>query len=81
MADATYQPGVYRKQGGNELVISATGTLNIEPSGTLTIGSLALIAQTNAALTELSGHTTMTKAIYFKIGSTDYYWPLLTGTT
>ncbi len=81
MADATYQPGIYRKQGGNQLVVSAAGTLNLEPSATLTLGSLAFAVQTNSALTELTGHTTMSKAIYLKIGSVSYYWPLLTGTT
>lgn len=30
MSDATYLPGVYRKQGGNELVIGPTGLLSIE---------------------------------------------------
>lgn len=30
MADLTYQPGVYRKRGGDELVISPSGTLTME---------------------------------------------------
>jgi hypothetical protein len=33
MADATYQPLVYKKQGGNELVIASGGVLNIETGG------------------------------------------------
>jgi hypothetical protein len=33
MSDATYQPLVYKKQGGNELVIASGGILNIETGG------------------------------------------------
>ncbi len=33
MADTTYQPKVYRKQGGNELVVANTGIINIETGG------------------------------------------------
>ena len=36
MPDQTYQPGVYRKQGGNELVISSAGQLTTEGQGTVT---------------------------------------------
>jgi hypothetical protein len=36
MADATYQPKVYRKQGGDELVVSNGGELNIESGGAIT---------------------------------------------
>lgn len=30
MSDSNYQPAVYRKQGGNELVVASNGTLTIE---------------------------------------------------
>lgn len=33
MADPTYQPKVYRKQGGDELVVADGGAINIEPGG------------------------------------------------
>lgn len=33
MADATYQPKVYRRQGGDELVVASGGVLNIETGG------------------------------------------------
>lgn len=33
MPDGTYQPYVYRKQGGNELVIASGGTITIESGG------------------------------------------------
>lgn len=36
MADATYQPKIYRQQGGNTLVVANGGTLSIEAGGTLT---------------------------------------------
>ncbi len=35
MADATYQPKVYKKSNGDELVIAAGGTLTLEVSSTL----------------------------------------------
>lgn len=35
MADTTYQPKVYRKQGGDELVVASAGILNIETGGIL----------------------------------------------
>jgi hypothetical protein len=34
MSDATYQPAVYKKQGGNELVVGPSGILTIEGSVT-----------------------------------------------
>jgi len=39
MADATYQPAVYRKQGGNEQVIASGGTLTVESGGAFTVDS------------------------------------------
>ena len=36
MADASYQPAVYRKQGGNEIVIASGGTLTAESGATVT---------------------------------------------
>ena len=33
MADTTYQPKVYHKQGGDELVVASGGVLNIETGG------------------------------------------------
>lgn len=35
MADATYQPKVYKKQGGNELVVASGGKIVIETGGQL----------------------------------------------
>jgi len=36
MADATYEPKVYRKQGGNEVVVASDGEINIESGGKIT---------------------------------------------
>lgn len=36
MADATYTPLVYMKQGGSELVVASGGEINIESGGTIT---------------------------------------------
>ena len=36
MPDTTYQPGTYRKQGGNELVIASGGQLTFEGQGAVT---------------------------------------------
>jgi hypothetical protein len=35
MADATYQPSVYREQGGNRLVVKSGGEIKIESGGSL----------------------------------------------
>lgn len=35
MADGTYQPKVYKKDGGNTLVIASGGALVIEPGGVI----------------------------------------------
>lgn len=36
MADGTYTPKVYRKQGGNEMVVASGGEINVEPGGKIT---------------------------------------------
>jgi len=35
MADATYSPKVYRKQGGDELVVASGGKITVETGGIL----------------------------------------------
>lgn len=37
MADTTYQPKVYRKQGGDELVVASGGVLNVETGGIIKV--------------------------------------------
>jgi hypothetical protein len=52
MADATYQPKVYRKQGGDELVVASGGLvtlesggiINVESGGAITIAAGGLVA-------------------------------------
>jgi len=39
MADATYQPKTYRKQGGDEFVVAASGAITVESSGDIDIES------------------------------------------
>ncbi len=36
MADVTYGPKVYHKQGGDELVVASGGAINIETGGAIT---------------------------------------------
>lgn len=36
MADATYSPLVYSKQGGSQLVVASGGQINIESGGKIT---------------------------------------------
>lgn len=39
MADATYQPLVYRKQGSTEFVVASSGLITVESGGEITIES------------------------------------------
>lgn len=43
MADSSYQPKVYRKQGGDELVVASGGKLIIESGGELEVQSGGLV--------------------------------------
>lgn len=72
MPDATYQPKVYRKQGGDELVVASGGAITLESGGSLTYqaGAYPVIPIqtlgtsqtatniTNFGLTRLTGTTT-----------------------
>lgn len=50
MADASYQPKVYRKQGGDELIVASGGAIDIESGGALKIAG----TQVSATATELN---------------------------
>lgn len=39
MADATYQPKVYRTQGGNQIVVASTGNIKVESGGGIDLES------------------------------------------
>jgi hypothetical protein len=41
MADPSYQPKVYRKQGGAEMVIASGGKITVESGGTIDPGPVA----------------------------------------
>ncbi len=50
MSDNTYQPKVYRKQGGDELVVAQGGLVTVEPGGAVQVyGQPAQIVFTKAA--------------------------------
>lgn len=53
--DTTYQPGIYRKQGGNELVVTTNGTLTFEGSGAIAGGSPDSATSNGNALTMTAG--------------------------
>ena len=72
MADATYGPKVYHKQGGDELVVASGGTLNIETGGKIVVNGTQ-----GAALT--AQLTTITPAD--AAGTPDYAIQAVTATT
>ena len=72
MADATYTPKVYKKAGGDELVVASGGALNIEPGGALKADG----TQSAALTTQL---TTITPAD--AEGTPDYAIQAITSTS
>ena len=64
----TYQPKVYKKQGGTELVIANGGTLTIEVGATVT--GLAAVAE-QAAITDLGASNLAATTI--TLSTTDTY--------
>ena len=42
MSDATYQPKVYEKQGGDELVVASGGKITVESGGAIYLGAVQL---------------------------------------
>ena len=71
MPDASYQPKVYRKAGGNELVIASGGVLNVETGGVMKVNGTQ-----GAALT--AQETTIT---HTAPGTPDFAIAALTTTT
>jgi len=53
----TYQPKVYRKQGGDELVVASGGKINIESGGTLEADGTAITAADLKAVGAFDGLT------------------------
>lgn len=77
MADATYQPKVYRKQGGDELVITSSGTLTVE-------GRLDLASGSSFSFASGSGFAVPTQTLtstQTATNITNFGLSILTGTT
>lgn len=72
MADATYGPKVYHKQGGDELVVASGGALNLEAGAIITAAGTQ-----GAALTAQLTTITIADAA----GTPDYALSALTTTT
>lgn len=53
MVDATYQPKVYRKQGGDEMVVASGGAITVESGGSLTVAGVT-VDETTLAMTGLT---------------------------
>jgi len=53
MSDSTYQPAVYRKQGGDELVVASGGKITVESGGAIEMGTVsdAIVLATNPGST------------------------------
>lgn len=62
MADATYGPKVYHKQGGDELVVASGGTINIESGGMFVVDGAQLASADQAAAVAASGGDSPTEA-------------------
>jgi hypothetical protein len=63
MADATYQPAVYRKQGGDELVVASSGILTVESGGEIEM-------ETGSSMTFASGSgLALASGSSFKLGT------------
>ena len=61
--DSTYQPSVYRKHGGNELVVASGGTITVQSGGTIAYESGAIITPADRVVT-LSATTAITDATH-----------------
>lgn len=53
MVDTSYQPKVYKKQGGNELVVASGGAITVESGGSLTVAGVT-VDETTLAMTGLT---------------------------
>ncbi|MBR1230213.1 hypothetical protein JQ600_35550 [Bradyrhizobium sp. AUGA SZCCT0176] len=77
MVDATYQPLVYRKQGGNELVVASGGVITVETGGsiiangvevangqTATIAEIARVADVSSRIVVITETGAITEALH-----------------
>lgn len=58
MADSTYQPGLYRKRGGNELVVGLGGKITLDEGG-----NMARILRTRVAIADVNAGLTLLPAV------------------
>lgn len=66
MADATYKPAVYRKQGGDDLVVASGGTLDVESGGAFKIAGTQVTssaAELNVNYGVTAGTVTASKVV------------------
>jgi len=78
-ADKTYDPKVYRKQGGDEFVVASGGTLTIESGGQLAFGTAAVSA-TGATLTVTAALHAGRVVAFGRTAGTTVTLPAATGT-
>ncbi len=64
MADNTYAPLVYKKEGGNELIIASGGNMDIESGGTWQIAGVTVTASASELNQASGGHTGTTSAVW-----------------
>jgi hypothetical protein len=57
MPDASYQPKVYRKQGGDEMVVASGGAITVEAGGSLTVAGVT-VDQNTLAVNGLTASST-----------------------
>jgi len=63
MADATYQPNVYHKQGGDEMIVASGGLVTVESGGILRNAGIFAAGTTTTAASNIadpSGGSTST---------------------
>lgn len=70
MSDTTYQPKVYEKQGGDELVVASGGAITVESGGSLTVAGVTIDAST-LALTGLTASAAELNASFLHLDIAD----------
>ena len=78
-ADKTYNPKVYRKQGGDEFVVASGGTLTVESGGQLAMGTAAVSAA-GATLTVTAALHAGRVVAFGRTAGTTVTLPAATGT-